>query len=256
MKLLEIVYTDYFLRGILQWENSSHVVLCLHGFERVSTTEAKFKALCQWLDEKNVSSFRLDFSGLGLSDGCFSSMTIDSLVDELDVVVSFLREKWFDRIDVVCHSLASCVVSSYCEKNRSMLWTIVFLAPAFDQVKLLRYWFQKSVYSKENISWENYGEFDFDENGFDLWCSETRETKSHLILWNYFQSVKRRDFSDMLLVDKSMLWIHGDQDSSVPLASVWVSFASSVVVVWGDHDMEKPSMLSQWLNKAIQFLSE
>ena len=56
------------LRGILVMpcgSISNLGVICLHGFERVSTTEKKFKKLADKLAERKIPSFRFDYTGCG-----------------------------------------------------------------------------------------------------------------------------------------------------------------------------------------------
>ena len=58
------------LRGILvlRKEDDKRAVLMIGGFERPTTTQKKFKILA---DNLNISSLRLDYTGIGLSDGDF-----------------------------------------------------------------------------------------------------------------------------------------------------------------------------------------
>jgi hypothetical protein len=52
------------LRGIISTPDNQIQggVICLHGFERCSTTEKKFKALSDSLVKKKIAVLRLDFS--------------------------------------------------------------------------------------------------------------------------------------------------------------------------------------------------
>lgn len=52
------------LRGILALPNKEihKTIICLHGFERCSSTEKKFKTLSDSLVEKKAAVLRLDFS--------------------------------------------------------------------------------------------------------------------------------------------------------------------------------------------------
>ena len=64
------------LRGIFVSKNKDKkkVALMVGGFERSATTQKKFKVLA---DNLNISSLRLDYTGIGLSDGDFSDLTVD-----------------------------------------------------------------------------------------------------------------------------------------------------------------------------------
>jgi esterase/lipase len=128
------------LRGILVLKNESNkkILLMVGGFEGSATTQKKFKTLA---DNIGFSSFRLDYTGIGLSDGDFSKLSVNNLSLDIKSTIEELNKRGFNQIQVACHSLSSCAVSllaSYLDK-------IILFAPALNQKELLRYWFVNSL---------------------------------------------------------------------------------------------------------------
>ena len=57
------------LRGVLNKSNGDQIVVFLHGFERTSITERKFRVLSDEFLKENISSFGFDFTGGGSEFG-------------------------------------------------------------------------------------------------------------------------------------------------------------------------------------------
>jgi len=228
-------------------------VICPHGFERAGTTEKKFKKLTDRLAKKGVFSFRFDYTGCGLSDGDFRYTTVSSLKNDLEKAISiFKRNVKIKKLVVVTHSLSACVVAKYGVKK---FYKIVLISPALNQKELLRYWFVKLNYPKEDINWLNYQKF-LNEKEFIKYCQiKLRMTKSNWISNKYFLGNKDVDCAPFFEESKNkVLHIHGEKDNKVPLESLSISFPKKIIVKEGDHDLERPDMIRQWLGKTINFI--
>jgi uncharacterized protein len=180
------------LRGILVDANSKKGVICLHGFERNSSSEPKFKFLSDSLAKEGISSFRLDYTGTGISDGNFSDMTVERMVSDLELAIkSFKKEGGIEKIALVAHSLSGCVVGKYLEKGKNLPYKVVLLSPALNQKDLLRYYFSINSNKDIEISWENYSHY-FDEEKF----LEDAKKEDKMAISNIVHSVRnimRRD---------------------------------------------------------------
>lgn len=248
------------LRGILSWRGTSErVVLMLHGFERAASTEPKFKRLADALGQVGVASFRLDFTGCGLSDGDFQQNTTSSYVEDARLMISYLKEKGLQPYAVVAHSLAACVVTSLDLEDQQAFERVVLLAPALNQKQLLRYWFVKNLMKKKDplfrVTWGNYSEF-LDEAAFVTDCEKVdRMSKANFVGAEYFLQNKEHDYSERYIPSLSKtLLIHGSGDDTVPLESLSTSFPRQLIVKNGDHDLERPDLIKQWLPDAVRFL--
>lgn len=252
------------LRGVLSLPDNEveNAVICLHGFERCSTTEKKFKLLSDSLAGEKTAVLRFDLFGCGLSDGDFRFTTIEKQADEFIMALKKLRTEVGDlKINVVAHSLGACVLALKIEEIKDRIGKIVLIAPALNQRELLRYWFVTSQMKKSDpeieITWHNYKQY-LDENAFQK-DSERNDkmTKANYIEARYFLESKDLDLSDRFKdLNSRTLHIHGLKDKAVPIESLNIKFDDQVIVENGDHDLEKPDQLVQWKNRAVDFLTE
>lgn len=238
------------LRGIFVSKNKDKkkVALMVGGFERSATTQKKFKILA---DNLNISSLRLDYTGIGLSDGDFSDLTVQNLATDIKSATEVLNEKGFLEVIVVCHSLSACAVSLIANCFNK----IVLFAPALNQKELLRYWFVDSLEKEKEIDWGNYKQY-LNEEEFLKDCKrDDKMTKANYISSNYFMEGEGKDYSFFFSkYQERILHIHGLNDKTVPINSNTIVFKNSVFIEGGDHDLERPDMIKQWLEKVIQFL--
>ncbi len=234
-------------RGIFLEKGGDRVVVMIGGFERAATTEKKFKELA---DQLSISSFRFDYSGVGLSDGDFRNMTIGSMKKELKGVLDEF-DKDYKKIVVVSHSLSGCVVSDM------KLFKRVMISPALNQKELLRYYFVVSNFkNKKRIKWHNYRDY-LNEYEFLKYCAgKGKMTKSNFIDYEYFIENKDKDYSKLVRGNDNILHIHGDKDDKVPIESLNIDFPRTIIVKKGDHDLERPDMRDQWVSFAVEFIEE
>ena len=136
---------------------------------------------------------------------------------------------------------------------------IVLLSPALNQKDLLRYWFVTGKIKKGGedikITWHNYKQY-LNEDEFLEDCRKTdKTTKANFINPDYFLQCQDMDLSDnfKLFLDR-ILYVHGDKDIAIPLESVSIDFLNKIIVKNGDHDLEKPNQIKQWLDKVVGFL--
>ena len=251
--LVEFNSGENILRGIMT-KSTEHkkIVIMLGGFERAGTTERKFKVLADHLALKNIDAFRFDFTDCGLSDGDFYNMSIESMTADLSNAISHLKELGYNTFSVVGHSLAACAISLLVDKN--IFNKIILIAPGLNQKDLLRLWFVQKDNKGTEITWDNYRgylkEKDFIKN---LKCDLT--TKSHKLNYSYRYNNQDKDYSlNFLNFTTNVMLIHGSSDYIVPLASINCEFENKLIIVKGDHDLEKPGIIEQWLDKAVYFL--
>ena len=262
-QLLEIFNNkNQTLRGIISIPDNQiqGAIICLHGFERCSSTEKKFKALSDSLVKKSIAVLRLDFSGCGLSDGDFRYTTIEKQADEFIVALKRLKkEVGQQKISVIAHSLGACVLATKIVEIKNEIEKIILVSPALNQKDLMRYWFVISQMKKSNpeieVTWQNYKQY-LNESAFQKDCKRPNKmTKANYIDPQYFLEAKDFDFSDKFdsLKDK-VLHVHGLKDVAVPIESLNTIFDNQIIIENGDHDLEKPDQLKQWKDKTVDFL--
>ena len=250
------------LRGLLDEADDEKGLVFVHGFER-TTIEMKFKNIVDALKGK-INLFRFDFSGCGLSDGKFEDLTVDKLTGELVVAIKAFKSHCLQvkNISLVAHSLAGCIVLKLLGENKQDISKILFLAPAFNQKELMRYWFVVSQMKKENIqiSWNNFRKNLAEDKFQEDLAIRKRMTKGHELFNDYFLQNSEIDFQDFFgkigMPPENILIIHGDADDKVPIQSNnhLPGDIKIVKVVGGDHDLERLDMVKQYLDKADLFL--
>lgn len=245
------------LRGLLvtnQNADEKYAVLMLGGFERSGTTERKFKTLANKLAEKKVASFRFDATDCGLSDGDFYNMTTETLAEDLMGAVDLLKSRGYDKFSVVGHSLAACAISLLLDKVD--FEKIVLISPALNQKDLLRLWFAQQSNKDVKVNWDNYRNY-FKEEDFLGDLKSDMTTKSHRLNFKYRYENRDRDYSSEYekIPAGKILSVLGDKDDKVPAESLNFEFKNNIIARGGDHDLEKPGILEQWIDGAVDFLS-
>lgn len=248
------------LRGIKHApsKKAEHVVIFIHGFERNSTAEKKFKSLADLLEQRNTASFRFDAAGCGISDGEFQNVTVRSRVDDFRQALAKISS--YPRVSIVAHSLGACILDSYLSEHQPIEFqSVVLLAPALNQKELLRYWFVQSEAQKKDpqakINWSNYRE-KLNEQSFQEDCKRSdKMTKMNFLGSEYFLENKEAVYGKELQKLENALHVHGDEDNKVPMESNPLNFPNMLQVKKGDHDLERPDMLKQWLDATVDFLT-
>lgn len=248
---------DEVLRGIITAsdDNIKAGVVFAHGFERNATVEKKFKMMASVLVDRGIASLRFDFSGCGLSDGDFSKTTIASRAQELLMAVKIFQEEFsLEKIDFIAHSLGACVLVETLNEIKPRIAKIVLIAPALNQKDLVRYYFARDNNPEIKVNWQNYKQY-LNEEEFLKDCARAdKMTCQNYIGSNYFLEAKDLDFSASFeMIKERILHIHDDADAKVPLESLNVRFENRVIVVAGDHDLERPDFWDQWFGKAVDF---
>ncbi|HNZ83712.1 MAG TPA: hypothetical protein PKL98_00315 [Candidatus Pacearchaeota archaeon] len=243
-------------RGILVEKGTKDIVLMIGGFERCATTEKKFKILSDMLD---FSSFRFDYDGIGLSDGDFSKSTVMNLSNQFKNIILGLRQNGYSEFSIIAHSLGACVYAML--KDEISFKKTILLSPALNQKDLMRYWFTISNFKNSSdstgikIDWDNYKRY-LDEDNFKKDCfRNNRMTKQNYIASNYYLENSEIDYSKYINSADNILHIHGEEDEKVPIKSLNVRFPNFIFVKKGDHDLERPDMITQWLDQAIDFIN-
>ena len=234
--------------------NKNHIVIMLGGFERAASTERKFKLLADELAKQEIDSLRMDIADVGLSDGDFYQMTMQSISDDLLSAIETIRKLGYKKISFIGHSQAACNVSLLF--NEINFEKIVLLAPALNQKDLQRLWFVQEKNPTEKIGWNNYLKY-FDEEEFQKTISQDVQTKSHILSPEFKRMNSTIDYAQNFhgYDLNKILAVLGDSDKVCPMESQTIEFPNKIILQGGDHDMEKPNMITQWINDAVSFLS-
>ena len=248
------------LRGVVREGTPSRAVIFSHGLERTSITEQKFKRLADALEQRSVSSFAFDYTGTGLSNGDFNRTTVIRLADDFMRACEVLKkETGISDIAVVGHSISGCVLGVVRKQIPQLLSKIVLLGPALNMHDILYLKCAKKSARKDGflqpITWQNFREY-LSEEVFQAQCQRKDIALAANILGtDFFTENKDADYSHLFTENThNILHIHGDIDDRVPIESISVPFQNTIIVFGGDHELERPDMISQWLEKSVDFL--
>lgn len=240
------------LRGVfVEPKNFKKCVIFVHGFEGTSATDKKFKTLSDKLAKSNVASLRLDSEGGGLSDGDFKNMTVKNQASELKLVLKKIHTK---NISIVAHSLGACVIAEYLNKNKTVFEKIVLMAPALNQKDLLKYWFVKHSHKSKKITWDNYIKYFNEKDYIKDYTRKEKMTGDNYFPTKYFLENQNKDYSESFKNNANILLVIGDDDDDVPAKSIAVDFKNKIIVKKGDHDLRRPDMEKQYLDKVLKFI--
>lgn len=261
MKLIEFKNQDgAILRGILRVGTANCAVIFSHGLERTSITEQKFKRLADVLEKKSVTSFAFDYTGTGLSDGDFSGTTVVRMVDDfLHACEVLKKETGVSDIVAVGHSISGCILGTVRKTTPQLLSKIVLLGPGLNMREILRLKFTRDFARisglKEQITWQNFREF-FNEELFQTFCKQTNNMlRSNVIGTDFFRENMDTDYSSLFTSpNDDVLLIHGTADEMVPIESLNVQFINKIIISKGDHELERPDVMAQWLDPCVEFL--
>ncbi len=247
------------LRALLDKAGVKRGVVFVHGFERTSV-EKRFKVMVDNLKGK-VNLFRFDMADCGLSDGDFKNFTIDKSARELGAAIKvFQRRSKTKYLAMLAHSVGGCIVLHYLlnyykPSGGLKIDKLIFFAPALNQRELLRYWFVQNNRAQRKTSWSDYRRYLNEKKFLESVKIKQRLVKAHVLSNKYFLENYQQDYNDYLdKLDKTYRWlvIHGDKDEKVPLASN--RFKRVLKVRGGDHDLQRPDMVKQWLKEVINFI--
>jgi pimeloyl-ACP methyl ester carboxylesterase len=263
-KLLELDNKEGETLRMLYDEAESNVgIIFLHGFERTSV-EYKFKNIVDALYGK-VNLFRFDFSGCGMSDGEFGTITAEKYVGEIELAIQKVKQENpnITGIFLVAHSFAVVPALLFVSKNSGVVEKLVMFGPALNQKVLQRYWFaqKQNVGSKKKITVQNYAKHMTEKDLEKYVRIASRPSKAHVISKAYYMENKDKNYQELFstcgISPKNMLILHGDKDEAVPIESndMLPKGLKVVKVKGGDHDLQSIAMVKQYLKKAVTFLS-
>ena len=117
-------------------ENLNGIILNVHGigshFQPVYPSIDEFDAKDEFFSKFNFKSFGLEFHGHGKSDGERCAINnFDDLIDDLDITVKYIRQKYKEPIFLLCESMGCAVAFKYCIVKENDIAGVIYLAPLF-----------------------------------------------------------------------------------------------------------------------------
>lgn len=114
--------------------NSNAIILHIHGigahFQFVYKSMDDFQSRDNFFSKFNLKSFGLEFEGHGLSGGIRCAINnIDNLVDNIELVVNYIKEKYKQKIFLMCESMGCAIALKYSIIKNNDIAGLIFYAP-------------------------------------------------------------------------------------------------------------------------------
>ncbi|MGB0756941.1 MAG: alpha/beta fold hydrolase [Patescibacteria group bacterium] len=250
MQLLEIPFDNSVLRALHSPAESDSAVIFIHGLEG-STVYTKFRRLERQL-RSHIHVVRFDCIGQGMSDGEFEHFTIKSGVDQISAIIEHMKFKYgITKFSFAAHSLGGVMAVEYMHLYEHIQKALL-ISPALNQRGLLRYLFAKRLHPNKHIEWNNYQEF-APEKLFLLATNRKVPVSFGFLDKKFFKENRNIDYNKRAIAFRDKLFlVHGTHDDTVPIQSN--SIKPNIIVSDGDHHLERPKMIRQWLKQGVKFL--
>jgi len=197
----EVKNNNYILRGLKNTPtNPKGVLVMFHGFTgHMNENGYFFKKLAEDLLSIDITTYRFDFMGSGMSDGEFQEMTFLTEVDDAKKVLDYvIKEKGNLPLYVLGFSCGGAVAGMIASEYQEHIDKLILCSPAGDMDKI-----GEGFLNNPNVKW--FDEENIDMGGY-LMSKKFIDTLSNIDLYATIGDFK-----------KPTLIVHGEKDLSVPI---------------------------------------
>jgi len=264
--LLEAPFKDGLIRGTITeplHEPAKKTLVCVHGFEWPASIDQKFRILAEELPKHGYRVIRFDYRGNGLSDGKFRDTRIATMLEDLSLVLDHVAPD--ENVEIASYSIGTAITSLYWKNNPSRIGKIIFFGAAFDHASISRFVTLKRALLTlpfvrftprslvERVAWRFKQCAPIDK----IFEKPFHPTKfSHEISSDFYRDLLDLNVNPIAetIPQEQRALVHGDRDHSSPRQNVTATFENEIVVKNGDHHLEKPAFIEQWLPFVKRFL--
>lgn len=149
------------LRGYLTDHGKSKIIVIMfHGFTGNKTEHAgHFRNFSRVLLKNEISSIRFDFYGNGESDGEFKDFTFDTLIDDSEQIIKYVKTNFNDKnIVLLGYSMGGAVASMMADKHPE-IENIILWSPAGNILDIIKRYYENYPKNEDgNIIMNSYFE--------------------------------------------------------------------------------------------------
>lgn len=182
-------------------DKTKTLVIMVHGFTSNNNTE-NFVKLTDFLNGKNISSFRFDIYGHGESEGKFEDITITEAVDDIFQAINFLKSKGYSRLGLIGSSFGG-ISSIMAASKTNDLSFLILKSPVsnYEEVEEIRIEYPRME------EWKKSGFKDYESDG-----------KKMRLNFSFFEDFKNNNgYEAAPKINIPTLIVHGDADDIVPV---------------------------------------
>lgn len=231
---IELLQDGLTMRGYHHITGSSEIVIMFHGFTgNKSETSYMFKKLSAALELRQIDSIRFDYFGSGESDGLFSDMTLDVLLEQANTILSHVRGLEYAKIHLLGFSMGGALTMNLLEHADKT----ILIAPAIE--------FYKHDSSRNTLNMLDNGNYAYN-------CFELNT--------NLFRSFKKDYTLFATQHDNPVLIVQGKQDAAVGYQAVEAlsqSFSNCQIELLetGNHIFNTLALYDVLEHSVLQFLT-
>ncbi|MBU0707093.1 alpha/beta fold hydrolase [Patescibacteria group bacterium] len=112
--------------------NNAGLVIC-HGYNDYKEKRL-LKIIGDLAEQESICALRFDFSGLGESEGKFSSVTYTRLLNDLKSAIEYLRKRGINNIGLVGHSMGGAIAALRTVRDHNIK-VLIGLSPVSSMIK-------------------------------------------------------------------------------------------------------------------------
>ena len=221
-------------------DKTKTLVIMVHGFTSNKNTE-NFVKLTEFLNEKDISSFRFDIYGHGESEGKFEDITITEAVDDILKTINFLKLKGYSKLGLIGSSFGG-ISSIMTASKTDDLSFLILKSPVsnYEEVEEIRIEYPRME------EWKKNGFKDYENNG-----------KKMRLNYTFYEDFKNNNgYEAAPKIKIPTLIVHGDADQIVPVeqslkTSKLIPNCELVIIKGANHRYTEADHTEQ-MRKAIE----
>lgn len=233
------------IRGLLQENNKSIVVILCHGFG-TDKDSPKIVALSDRLSINKLSTIRFDFYGHGESDGRFEDITLSRAVENVLSVIKYAKDQGYKTIYLVGSSFGGAA-------------SILAAAQSIDVARLALISPVSSYKQKEVRKWGLEGLEKWKENGYVYKIK--KDGRKLKLNYKFFEDLSKNDgYSAAETIKAPTLIVHGSKDETVLIeqsikTSKIISDCHLEIIEGADHRYTQEVDYNKMLKLVVDFLT-
>jgi len=226
-------------------DKSKPIVVVCHG-DFSSKDSKAYVEIEKALNEKNISTFRFDFSGFGESEGNVENLTVSQGVRDIESAIEFLKASGYSKIGLLGASFGG-VASIMVASKSSDLFVLVLKSPVIDYP-------QNELRFRGEVRMENWQKLGYIEH-------TSRDGRVSRRNYSFVEDFKNNNtFEVGEKIKAPTIILVGDQDPHVTIKEAQ-KFSSLLenykleIFSGADHHFSKPQDFQKMIQNVVDFVA-